>query len=117
MQGPSVARGYWNRPQLRPRCSRLGWPITARDPVLRTGDLGFFYDGQLFVTGRIKELIIVRGRNHYPQDIEFTAQSSHADLQADGGVAFAFERTAARSKSCWFTKCAARRSARSTPPR
>ena len=84
---------------------------------MRTGDLGCFCDGQLFVTGRIKELIIVRERNHYPQDIELTAQSSHADLQAGGGVAFSLSSPAARSKSCWFTKCAARPFARSMPPR
>ena len=88
VQGPSVASGYWNRAQLSAEVFEARLADTGEGPFLRTGDLGCFHQGQLFVTGRIKELIIVRGRNHYPQDIELTAQSSHADLQAGGGVAF-----------------------------
>ena len=60
-------------------------------PFLRTGDLGFVRDGELFVTGRLKDLIIVRGRNHYPQDIERTVERSHPDLRAGGGAAFAVD--------------------------
>ena len=60
-------------------------------PFLRTGDLGFLLDGELFITGRIKDLIIMRGRNHYPQDIELTAQESHIALQAHCGAAFSVE--------------------------
>ena len=89
VQGPSVAAGYWKRPELSAAAFEARLANSGEGPFLRTGDLGCFYGGQLFVTGRIKDLIIVRGRNHYPQDIEFTAQSSHADLQAGGGVAFA----------------------------
>ena len=67
--GPSVARGYWNRPDESRRDfeARLS---TQEGPYLRTGDLGFFHDGQLFITGRLKDLLIVRGRNFYPHDIE-----------------------------------------------
>src|SRR5207342_3568190 len=55
-------------------------------PFLRTGDLGFLEDGELFVTGRIKDLIILRGRNHYPQDIEATVARSHAALTGTGAA-------------------------------
>jgi acyl-CoA synthetase (AMP-forming)/AMP-acid ligase II len=58
---------------------------------LRTGDLGFMHDGQLFVTSRLKDVIIVRGLNHYPQDIEWTVQRTHAALRADNGAAFGVE--------------------------
>ena len=92
VQGPSVAGGYWKRQQLSAKVFAAHLADTGEGPFLRTGDLGCFHEGQLFVTGRIKELIIVRGRNHYPQDIELTAEASHADLQAGGGRAFSFER-------------------------
>ncbi len=58
---------------------------------LRTGDLGFVKDGVLFVTGRLKDMIILRGRNVYPQDIEWTAERCHPALRAFGAAAFAFE--------------------------
>jgi acyl-CoA synthetase (AMP-forming)/AMP-acid ligase II len=55
---------------------------------LRTGDLGFIKDDQLYVTGRLKDLIIIRGSNHYPQDIELTVEKSHPACQTGGGAAF-----------------------------
>ena len=61
---------------------------TDEGPFLRTGDLGFLQGGELFVTGRIKEMIVVRGRNHYPQDIEATVQAAHPGLRPGGGAAF-----------------------------
>jgi 8-amino-7-oxononanoate synthase len=64
---------------------------TSRGPYLRTGDLGFMQDGELFITGRLKDLIIIRGLNHYPQDIEATAERSHARLRPANGAAFACE--------------------------
>src|SRR5213078_1681065 len=61
-------------------------------PFLRTGDLGVIGpDGSLFVTGRLKDLIIIRGRNHYPQDIELTVEQSHPALRSGCGVAFSVE--------------------------
>lgn len=53
--------------------------ILARGPFLRTGDMGFLHKGELFVTGRLKDLIIIRGRNHYPQDIEMTVEKAIPD--------------------------------------
>jgi acyl-CoA synthetase (AMP-forming)/AMP-acid ligase II len=64
---------------------------TGEGPFLRTGDLGFLKDGELFVTGRIKDLIIIRGVNYYPQDIERTVQASHPSLRPDAGAAFSIE--------------------------
>jgi amino acid adenylation domain-containing protein len=84
--GESVAAGYWNRPEASAEAFGDG-----ADRELRTGDLGFFAGGELFVTGRVKDLIIVRGRNHYPQDIELTAERSHPALRPGGGAAFSVE--------------------------
>ncbi|MFY2559117.1 amino acid adenylation domain-containing protein [Corallococcus terminator] len=90
MTGPSVARGYWEQPELTERVfgARLD---TGEGPFLRTGDLGFFRDGQLFVTGRLKDLIIVRGRNHYPQDLEKTTEESHPAIRPGCSAAFSVE--------------------------
>jgi acyl transferase domain-containing protein/acyl-CoA synthetase (AMP-forming)/AMP-acid ligase II/acyl carrier protein len=88
--GPSVAQGYWQRPEDSERC--FGARTTDGDgPFLRTGDLGFFHAGELYVTGRIKDLIIIRGRNLYPQDVEQTAEASHPALRNGCGAAFAIE--------------------------
>ena len=89
--GPSISPGYWNRPEETAEAFDL--PLAGMAPwrFMRTGDLGLRAEGQLFVTGRIKELIIVRGRNHYPHDIEETAQGSHAALRLGAGAAFAVE--------------------------
>ena len=92
MAGPSVARGYWDRPEETAETFGACEAGTGEGPFLRTGDLGFLDDdGELFVTGRLKDLIIIRGRNHYPQDIELTAARSHAGLRAGSGAAFSVE--------------------------
>jgi 8-amino-7-oxononanoate synthase len=65
---------------------------TGDGPFMRTGDLGFILDGELFVTGRLKDMIILRGVNYYPQDIELTVQRCHPRLRADCGAAFAVEK-------------------------
>ena len=68
--------------------SEISSKESREGPFLRTGDLGFLHDKELFVTGRIKDVIIIRGRNHYPQDIELTVQKSHPALRPDFGAAF-----------------------------
>jgi acyl-CoA synthetase (AMP-forming)/AMP-acid ligase II len=88
VQGPSVALGYWNRPEESRQTFHARRADTGTGPYLRTGDLGFLHQDELFVTGRIKELIVIRGRNHYPQDIEQTVQSVRPELRAGCGAAF-----------------------------
>ena len=89
--GPGVAKGYWNHPEETEQTFRAHLADTLEGPFLRTGDLGFLKDEQLFVTGRLKDLIIIRGRNLYPQDIERTAEQAHAALKQDAGAAFSLE--------------------------
>jgi acyl-CoA synthetase (AMP-forming)/AMP-acid ligase II len=81
--GPSVAQGYWNRSDDHLFAAEL-----AGTGHLRTGDLGFVLDGELFVTGRSKDVLIIRGRNHYPQDIEDTVERSHPAVRRRGVAAF-----------------------------
>jgi acyl-CoA synthetase (AMP-forming)/AMP-acid ligase II/acyl carrier protein len=91
LSGPSVARGYWENPEGTARDFNA-FLTTGEGPFLRTGDLGYLSGGELYVTGRLKDLIILRGRNHYPQDVELTAERAHADLHPGGGAAFSVER-------------------------
>ncbi|MFI0982045.1 amino acid adenylation domain-containing protein [Streptomyces sp. NPDC021093] len=115
LSGPSVAQGYWNRPEHTAATfgARLATDDstsddsttadstteytaaeTAAEPgpaFLRTGDLGLLHEGELYVTGRLKDLIIVRGRNHYPQDIEQTVSAVHPALRANCGAAVQVE--------------------------
>jgi len=91
VSGPSVAAGYWNCPEETVRAFSAQLADTGEGPFLRTGDLGFLRNGELFVTGRIKDVIIINGRNLYPQDLEVAAQASHPGLQPFGGVAFSVE--------------------------
>jgi len=80
VKGPSVALGYWHRPEDTAQVFGATRADTGDGPFLRTGDLGFVLDGELFVTGRCKDLVIVRGRNHYPQDLEQTIERCHPAL-------------------------------------
>jgi acyl-CoA synthetase (AMP-forming)/AMP-acid ligase II len=88
VSGPSIGLGYWNRPEETARVFSA-WLRNGEGPFLRTGDLGFMKDGQLFVTGRLKDLIIIGGRNYYPQDIERTVERCHAALRPGRVAAFA----------------------------
>ena len=87
--GRSVARGYWNRDSINQETFQAQLPGHNGRAFLRTGDLGFRLDGELYITGRVKDVIIIRGRNHYPQDIERTAAESHPAVGS--GAAFAVE--------------------------
>jgi acyl transferase domain-containing protein/acyl-CoA synthetase (AMP-forming)/AMP-acid ligase II/acyl carrier protein len=88
--GPSVAQGYWNRPEETAATFHAKLP-SGDGPFMRTGDLGFMRAGEVFVTGRVKDMIIVRGLNHYPQDIELTVEKCHAALRPSCGAAFSIE--------------------------
>ena len=91
VNGPNVARCYWRNAEATR--TNLTAQIAGEDHAtnwLRTGDLGFLDEaGELFITGRIKDLIIIRGINHYPQDIEHTVQALHPAFRRNGGAAFA----------------------------
>ena len=89
--GHGVAQSYWENPSATADSLRAKLNGDDPQPYLRTGDLGFVHDGQLFVTGRLKDTIIVRGANHYPQDIEYTAQEAHAAVRAGCCAAFSYE--------------------------
>jgi acyl-CoA synthetase (AMP-forming)/AMP-acid ligase II len=87
----SVTQGYWNRQQQTEETFQAYLYDTGKGPFLRTGDLGFLSDGELFVTGRLKEVIIIRGANHYPQDLEMSVQNSHPSLRQGCGAAFTID--------------------------
>jgi acyl-CoA synthetase (AMP-forming)/AMP-acid ligase II len=88
ISGPHVARAYWENPGASATSLHAHIEGESGD-WLRSGDLGFLdATGQLFITGRIKDLIIIRGANHYPQDIELTVERAHPALRQNGGAVF-----------------------------
>ena len=88
IEGPHVARAYWDNPEASAVSLHAHIEGESGD-WLRSGDLGFLDSaGQLFITGRIKDLIIIRGTNHYPQDIELTVERAHPALRQNGGAVF-----------------------------
>ncbi|MGP8297704.1 fatty acyl-AMP ligase [Streptomyces inhibens] len=89
--GPGLPSGYWGNPDATEQTFGAK-PVSGGDgPYLRSGDLGFLHDGQLYVTGRCKDLIIVGGRNHYPQDLEATVEEAHEAIRTGCAAAFAVE--------------------------
>lgn len=87
--GGSVAKGYWKRPEETQETFGAHLSDTGEGPFLRTGDYGFMRDGHLFIAGRRKDVVIVYGKNHYPQDIERTVEAaSPAQLRPGSGAAF-----------------------------
>ena len=87
----SVGKGYWNKPTETQRTFQARLKSHPNKNFLKTGDLGFINQGELFVTGRLKDMIIIRGVNRYPQDIEATAESSGDRLRSGGTAAFGVE--------------------------
>ncbi|CAI5722241.1 unnamed protein product [Hyaloperonospora brassicae] len=94
IQGPSVAVGYWNRPDTSKEVfrARLAGMKSLNDTYLRSGDMGFLSNGELFVTGRLKDLIIIRGRNVCPQDVEASIENSHPYVRPGCTAAFSVEK-------------------------
>ncbi|KAA1246432.1 non-ribosomal peptide synthetase/type I polyketide synthase, partial [Aquimarina sp. RZ0] len=96
ISGDSVSRGYWNREQLSKEIfsAQINFDTKTtdqnKDSYLRTGDMGFLHKDELYISGRLKEMMIINGVNHFPQDIEQTVQNSHLDLQNNAGAAFSF---------------------------
>lgn len=91
ISGPSVASGYWRQAEETEKNFRAYLADKNEGPFLRTGDLGALLEGELFITGRRKDLIIIRGRNYYPQDIEKTVEGCHPMLRLGCGAAFSVE--------------------------
>ena len=90
VSGPSVGQGYWNKHQETETLFNA-YLTTGEGPFLRTEDLGFLDDQELFITGRIKDIIIINGRNHYPQDIEWTVEQSHPLIRPSGVAGFSID--------------------------
>jgi acyl-CoA synthetase (AMP-forming)/AMP-acid ligase II len=88
LSGPSVARGYWGRPDTTAETFDAHIEAEPDAAWLRTGDLGFQQDGQLYVVGRTKDVVIVQGRNFYPHDVELTAEKATEAIRPDNGAAF-----------------------------
>ena len=88
VSGPGIAQGYWNRTKATHDTFQAYIKDSGEGPFLRTGDLGFLREGELFITGRLKDLIIIRGRNHYPQDIEWTVENCHEAIRRNCSAAF-----------------------------
>lgn len=80
VNGKSITQGYWQQPKLTQQTFQASLTEKEDKTFLRTGDLGFLYNGELYVTGRLKDLIIIDGQNHYPQDIELTVETSHSAI-------------------------------------
>src|SRR6185369_3819363 len=91
VSGPSVTHGYWNQPEETTRTFHAYLSDTGDGPFLRTGDLVFLNNGHLFVVGRLKDMFVIRGRNHFPQDFELTVEQSHPALRAGCGAAFSVD--------------------------
>lgn len=91
IMGDSIAQGYWNQPEQTELTFQVRLEGQEDTTYLRTGDLGFLQNDELFVTGRLKDLIIIRGRNYYPQDIEWAIGQSHPLLQSGASAAFSVE--------------------------
>ena len=91
VSGPTIAHGYWNRHEETDRTFQAGLAGGGAGPFLRTGDLGFLRDGELFVTGGLKDLIIIDGHNVYPQDIELTVEQSHPAMRPGCCAAFSVD--------------------------
>lgn len=86
--GASVALGYWNRGEETEKTFEAALANDQDTSFLRTGDLGFLEQDELFVTGRLKDLLIIRGRNYYPQDIEKIVKNCHSSVSLNSGAAF-----------------------------
>jgi 8-amino-7-oxononanoate synthase len=89
--GGSVAKGYWNQPEETETTFHAFTADTAEGPFLRTGDLGAIRHGELYITGRLKDLIIVRGRNIYPQDVELVVEETVEFVKPNCCAAFTMD--------------------------
>ena len=89
--GPSIAQGYWGKTEETTQNFQATLAESSSGPFLRTGDLGFLANGELFVTGRLKDVIIINGRNYYPQDLERSVEQSHSLVRPNCSASFSVE--------------------------
>ena len=89
--GTGIGKGYWQREEQTANTFQATLANNSDKTYLRTGDLGFIQDGELYITGRIKDMMILWGRNHYPQHIEETVETCHPALRPNHGAAFSVE--------------------------
>ncbi|MBU2651612.1 MAG: fatty acyl-AMP ligase, partial [Bacteroidetes bacterium] len=92
VSGSIVTKGYWKKPDETENIFNAYTSDTREGPFLRTGDLGFRHNGELFIAGRIKDMIIIRGRNYYPQDIELITESASQAIRPNCSAAFSIEK-------------------------
>jgi acyl-CoA synthetase (AMP-forming)/AMP-acid ligase II len=92
IKGGSVAKGYWKNDEETARTFQAHLSNTNEGPFMRTGDLGFMLNKRLYITGRLKDMVIICGQNHYPQDIELTVEETHEAIRVAGGAAFSIEK-------------------------
>lgn len=88
LSGPCVASGYWDKPRETTETFEARLANSGEGPFLRTGDLGFLMNGELYVTGRIKNLVISGGKNHYAHDLERTVEDAHPAIWPAGSAVF-----------------------------
>ncbi|MBA2319789.1 MAG: fatty acyl-AMP ligase, partial [Deltaproteobacteria bacterium] len=86
--GTTVAQGYWNNPEATEAMFRAH-TLDGDGPFLRTGDLAFVHDGEVYLTGRLKDVLIIRGQNHHPQDLEWTLATAHKAIRPNCAAVFA----------------------------
>jgi acyl-CoA synthetase (AMP-forming)/AMP-acid ligase II len=91
VSGASIAQGYWRQPEITTATFGAYLQDTAEGPYLRTGDLGFIDQGELFFTGRLKDMIVIKGRNHYPQDLEKTVEETSAWIRPSCVASFSVD--------------------------
>ena len=91
VSGSVVTAGYWNKKEETEKTFSAHINDDVSISYLRTGDLGFFHEGELYISGRLKDLVIIYGRNYYPQDIEYLAESSHPALRANSSASFSVD--------------------------
>jgi len=94
VKDPSVAKGYWNNKEKTQEIFHAYEVTTGHGPFLRTGDLGFIYEGELYISGRLKDLIIINGQNIYPQDIELLAEEVSNKIRTNSLACFSIEKHA-----------------------
>jgi acyl-CoA synthetase (AMP-forming)/AMP-acid ligase II len=93
LSGPCVAKGYWRHFAQTEQTFHAYLADTQTGPFMRTGDLGFLHEDALFITGRLKDVIILQGRNYYPQDIELTVERCHPAIRPNACAAFAINES------------------------